>query len=288
MTSHEFFNLELGRFGENVILMKNVLLGIIVMAITWILILFLRKMILQPRFIIDKVDAKRRNSVFLIIKFLGWTISVFIAIKVMGFEITALLFGSTALLIGLGLGLQNIFKDFVSGLFLLFEGSLKIGDIVEFDGIVGKVLEINLRSSEILTRDDVTIIIPNSKFIVEKVTNWSHGSDDVRFTVNVNVAYGSDVERVFYCLEQTMEENSYISKTPKNYVRFKNFGESALEFELIFWSKHGFIIDNVKSDLRRIVYKKLANEGLNIPFPQRDIYIKEMASTFKDKSGDKV
>ena len=276
MTWSEFFNLHLGKFGNNEIIMKNVILGVLVMGATWIAILILRNVILKPRFIINKIDAKRRNSVFLIIKFVGWVISVFVAIKVMGFEITALLFGSTALLIGLGLGLQNIFKDFVSGLFLLFEGSLKIGDIVELDGIVGRVMEINLRSSEILTRDDVTIIIPNSKFIAEKVTNWSHDNENVRFTINVNVAYGSDVEKVFECLESAMSENKFISKNPSYFVRFRNFGDSALEFEMIFWSKHGFVIDNVKSDLRRIVYRKLAENGLAIPFPQRDVHIKGM------------
>jgi small-conductance mechanosensitive channel len=231
-------------------------------------------MILKPRFIIDKIDAKRRNSVFLIIKFVGWVVSIFLAIKVLGFEIQALLFGSTALLIGLGFGLQNIFKDFVSGLFLLFEGSLKIGDIVEVDGTIGKVMEINLRSSEILTRDDVIIIIPNSKFIAEKVTNWSHDNESVRFTVHVSVAYGSDVDKVYECLEEAMKENEHTAKSPEPFIRFAKFGESALEFEMFFWSSATFRIENVKSDLRRSVYKKLAENGLAIPFPQRDVHIK--------------
>jgi small-conductance mechanosensitive channel len=178
------------------------------------------------------------------------------------------------LLVGLGLGLQNIFKDLVSGLFLLFEGSIKIGDVIEADGVVGKVMEINLRSCEVMTRDDVIIIIPNSKFINEKVINWSHDSEKVRFTINVNVAYGSDIQDVFTCLEEAMLENPLVCISPLPFVRFTNFGESALEFEMIFWSNEAFRIENVKSDIRKEVYKRLSERNLQIPFPQRDINIK--------------
>jgi small-conductance mechanosensitive channel len=222
----------------------------------------------------NKIDKKRRISIFLIVKYIGWVISILLALKVLGFDITPLIFGSTAVLIGLGFGLQNIFRDFVSGLFLLFEGSLKIGDVIEADGVIGRVKEINLRSSEVVTQDDVTIVIPNSKFVSEKVVNWSMDNELVRFNVHVNVAYGSDVELVFKCLEDAMEENKNIVHKPVPFVRFQNFGESALEFEMIFWSRSGFVIDNVKSDLRRAVYKKLTENGLAIPFPQRDVTIK--------------
>ena len=288
MTWYGFINQELIHIGDVHISVKNILLGIAVLVGTWVSVWVLRRVILKPRFLIDKIDSKRRNSIFLIIKFIGWGVSIFIAMKVLGVDISALLFGSTAVLIGLGFGLQNIFKDFVSGLFLLFEGSLKIGDVVEVDGTVGKVMEINQRSSEIRTRDDVTIIIPNSKFIAEKVTNWSHDEESVRFTVHVNVAYGSDVEKVFSCLESAMENHKMIEARPIPFVRFTQFGESALEFEMMFWSNNTFRIENVKSDLRRVVYKKLAENNLAIPFPQRDIHIKGMEHmiNFKQKESN--
>ena len=162
----------------------------------------------------------------------------------------------------------------MSGLFLLFEGTIKIGDVIEVDNIIGKVTEINLRSSEIFTRDDMTIIVPNSKFIVEQVVNWSHNEQKARFAVKVNVAYGSDTELVFKCLEETMSENGSVSKKPIPFVRFTDFGESSLNFEMLFYSKNIFRIENVKSDLRRSVYLKLKENGLAIPFPQRDVHIK--------------
>jgi len=229
---------------------------------------------LKPRFIIDKIDEKRRNTFFSITKYFIWIVSGLVALKILGVRIDALIFGSTALLVVLGLGLQNIFKDFISGLFLLFEGSIKIGDVIEVDGVTGKVIEINLRSSEIYTRDDVTIIIPNSRFIVEKVVNWSHDENSVRFKVNVNVAYGSDVNVVIKCLEEAMSEHKQVLKKPQPFVRFTDFAESSLFFEMIFWSNNTFRIENTKSDLRKEVYLKLAENNLSIPFPQRDIHIK--------------
>lgn len=256
--------------------MDKILAGVFVLICTWAAIAVLRRTITKPNFFIDKIGRKRRITIFLIVKYLGWFFSIFISLHIMGADITGLMLGSTAVLVGLGLGLQNIFKDLVSGLFLLFEGSLKIGDIIEADGVVGKVEEINLRSSEVLTRDDVTIIIPNSKFVAEKVVNWSHDNESVRFTIKLSVAYGSDIDTVFSCLEDAMSDHEQVAKTPKPFARFTNFGESSLEFEMMFWSSTTFRIENVKSDLRRTVYKKLAESGLAIPFPQRDIHIKGM------------
>ncbi|MCH2230175.1 MAG: mechanosensitive ion channel [Crocinitomicaceae bacterium] len=276
MNWDDFLNYEIFELGTFKLLMGNLLVGIIVCIGTWLLVTMLRRAIMKPRFIIDKIESKRRMSIFLITKYFIWVIGFAVILEVIGVDLTVFLFGSTALLVGLGLGLQNIFKDLISGLFLLFEGTIKLGDLIEVDGEVGKVMEINLRSSQVLTREDVVIIIPNSRFVIEKVINWSHNDDFVRFSVNVNVAYGSDVEKVFSCLEQAMKQNKAISKKPKPFVRFTEFGESSLQFEMVFWSKQTFLIENVKSDLRRDVYKRLSDNGLNIPFPQRDVNIKGM------------
>ena len=252
----------------------KVLFATLIILGTWAAVAIFRRAITRPNFIADKIDKKRRMTVFLLMKYFGWFISVFISLNVVGINLTALMFGSTAVLVGIGLGLQNIFKDLISGLFLLFEGSLKIGDIIEADGVVGRVMEINLRSSEVMTRDDVTIIIPNSKFVAEKVVNWSHDNESVRFTIGLSVAYGSDVEKVFSCLEETMLSHNAVENSPKPFVQFSNFGESALEFQMLFWSNESFRIEVVKSELRRQAYKNLKESGLAIPFPQRDVHLK--------------
>jgi small-conductance mechanosensitive channel len=289
MNWQEFFNYKLLEIGSFKLLMGNLMIGIAIAIGTWILVATLRRIVIKPRFIIDKIDSKRRVSIFLILKYFIWVISAATILEVLGVKVTMLLVGSTALLVGLGLGLQNIFKDLISGLFLLFEGTIKIGDIIEADGVVGRVVEINLRSSQLQTRDDVTILIPNSRFVIEKVINWSHNNETIRFDVGIGLAYGSDVDAVFECLESAMLENDQILFQPKPYVRFKEFAESSLEFEMIFWSKEMFMIENVKSDLRKDVYKKLKERNLVIPFPQRDLHIKgidkliERANTTKDE-----
>ena len=274
MSWNDFINTQFEIIGGVTIYMDRLLLALLIIASTAIIIYIFKRVITRPTFISDKIDQKKRMTIYLLTKYISWFVIIIVSLKVMGINITALVLGSTALLVGLGLGLQNIFKDLMSGLFLLFEGSIKIGDVIEADGVVGKVMEINLRSCEVMTRDDVIIIIPNSKFVNEKVINWSHDSEKVRFTINVNVAYGSDVEDVFACLEETMLENPLVCISPLPFVRFTNFGESALEFEMIFWSNETFRIENVKSDIRRNVYKRLAERGLQIPFPQRDVNIK--------------
>lgn len=284
MNWDEILDYSLIEFGGFNLLVGELILAVIIIFITWFILVALKRALISPRFIIDKIDGKRRMSIYLISKYIIWVICVLVVLEVIGAKITVLLFGSTALLVGLGLGLQDIFKDVVSGLFLLFEGTIKIGDVIEADGVVGKVVDINLRSSEIKTRDNVSIIIPNSKFIVEKVVNWSHGDDIVRFTINLGVAYSSDIDKVFDTLSETMNDNSLIVKNPKPYVRFTEFGDSSLNFEMIFWSKDTFGIDNLKSDLRREVYKRLTKDGLTIPFPQRDVNIRGMEEFLKSKT----
>lgn len=270
----EINNYEIFQVGNFKLLAGNLMVAIIVALSTWLFIMILRRAILQPRFIIDKINAKRRSSIFLIAKYFIWVISLVVILEIIGIKITVIVVGSTALLVGLGLGLQNIFKDLVSGLFLLFEGTIKIGDIIEADGVIGRVVEINLRSTELLTRDDMTIIVPNSRFVTEKVVNWSHNFERVRFKVEVGVAYGSDVEEVIKVLQESMSSTKEILNDPIPFVRFIDFGESALKFEMIFWSAEPFWIENVKSDLRRTVYKKLNEKGIIIPFPQRVLHVK--------------
>lgn len=281
MTWDDFLNYKLLQLGDFKLIVGNLMIGLVILAITWLSIFLLRKAITRPRFIIDKIDQKRRTSIFLIIKYFVWVIAIVIFMEVIGVKVTVLMVGSTALLVGLGLGLQNIFTDLVSGLFLLFEGTVKVGDILEVDGVIGRVKEINLRSSEIQTRDDMTFIIPNSRFVVEKVVNWSHTSEKVRFIVKVGIPYGSDIDQVEAILLDSMKLIKRIEKTPEAFVRLVNFGDNALEYEMIFWSKYAFESENVKSELRRAVYRKLNEQGLAIPFPQRDVNIRGIDEVVK-------
>jgi small-conductance mechanosensitive channel len=277
----EFLKYELLHFGSFRLIMGNLLMAVLILLSIWLFLFLVRRTIERPRIDPNSLDRKRRHSIFLITKYFVWVIGIVIVLEVLGVKVTILLAGSAALLVGIGLGLQAIFSDFVSGLFLLFEGTIKVGDILEADGVVGRVTEINLRNSKVMTRDGVTIIVPNSKFVVEKVINWTHNADSVRFNVELHVALGSDVEEVIGCLTETLLEHPKVEKDPFPFVRFVSFGESSLDFHLIFWTKEIFLVENVKSDIRRMVYKKLKEKNIVIPFPQRDLHIKTITDDLK-------
>jgi len=209
-----------------------------------------------------------------IVSYTIWIISVIIILNILGVKLTALLTGSAALLVGIGLGLQQTFNDFISGIILLFEGKTKIGDILEVDDHILKLKNIGLRTTECINRDGISIIIPNSKIVTDKVINWTYQEKKTRFRIDVGVAYGSDIELVIKLLEEAAAEHDSI--TDKNLIeaRFIDFGESSLNFQLLFFSLSIFRIEKVKSDIRRTINLKFNQNGIVVPFPQMDVYLK--------------
>ncbi|NJO91557.1 MAG: mechanosensitive ion channel [Chloroflexia bacterium] len=222
-------------------------------------------------------DVSRRTSIFQLTKYFIWVISLSIMFQAIGFSLSIFLAGSAALLVGIGLGLQQIFNDLISGLFILFEGTIKVGDIMEVDGIVGKVEKIQLRSTEFLSRDGMNIIVPNHKFITENVINWSFNNSFKRFDIEVGVAYGTDLEKVKNVLIACAASHPEVINADQAMhplVRLVAFGDSSINFQLLFWSKNIFRIENTRSDLRFAIDKAFKENSINIPFPQRDIHIK--------------
>ncbi len=180
----------------------------------------------------------------------------------------------TPLFIGLGLGLQQVFNDLFSGFILLIEPSIRINDIVEVDGIVARVKELGLRTSKVESREGIVLIIPNHKLVSEKLINWSSNHHVTRFSVKVGVAYGSNVELVKKILIETAWKHQRIKTNPAPFVRFTDFGDSSLDFELLFWSNYLFPIEDVKSDIRFMIDEEFRKHKVQIPFPQRDLHIK--------------
>ena len=218
----------------------------------------------------------KAQSIYQILKYVIYVIAITLFIESLGFNITIFIASLSALFIGLGLGIQNIFNDIVSGFIILLDRSIKIGDIVEIDEtLVGRVIKINLRTSMIITRNDVEVIIPNSKFTNDNVTNWTHNSTRTRFSINVGVAYGSDVQLVEKLLEETINENDMVDKKMPPEVHFVDFGESSLDFVIYFYSNNNFRIERLKSDLRFSIDQKFRDNNVTIPFPQRDVHMKK-------------
>lgn len=247
------------------------------------LFLFGLKKILNGIFKKRGIDKGRRFALFKLVQYFVWTFAAIFMIQAAGFQITILLAGSAALLVGLGLGLQQIFQDLVSGIFILIEGTIQRDDVIEIDGLIGKIVTINLRTSTVLTRDGIMLIVPNHKFIVDNIINWSHSATPTRFKVDVGVAYGSDVQKVTDILMKCALQHDKILKTKENnlypFVRFVDFGDSALLFQLFFWSNDIFPIENTKSDLRYLIDTRFREEGVTIPFPQRDLHFKSGSFT---------
>ena len=222
-------------------------------------------------------DSGRSHAILQILKYVIWLAVILISFETVGIKLTLLLAGSAALLVGLGLGLQQIFQDIMSGVAILFEGNLKVGDIVEIqDNLIGRVIEIGLRTSKIETRDNIIMVVPNSKFVTDIVINWSHNEKKTRFHVDVGVAYGSDVEKVSKVLLQCALAQDKILPSPNPFVRFNDFGDSSLDFQLFFWTTETFSVEFIKSEIRFNIDAAFRKNGIHIPFPQRDVYVKSM------------
>lgn len=223
------------------------------------------------------IDIGKGFAIYKIIKYVIYTMCAMIMLEVMGVKVTILLAGSAALLVGIGLGIQQIFYDVFSGILLLFEGTISVEDVIEVEGVVGKVERIDIRTSIIRTRDDITIIIPNSKIIGENVINWTHNKNATRFNINVGVAYGSDLDLVKQLLEQAAVNHTKVLTEHDVMVRFENFGDSSLDFNLFFWIdqvENMFRVDAIKSDIRFEIDRLFRENNVTIPFPQRDVHMK--------------
>ncbi|MGL1889068.1 MAG: mechanosensitive ion channel [Reichenbachiella sp.] len=269
----EILHLKLLHIGDFQIMVYHILAIIGLFIATRLTLLLLRRFFNRQ---IDNqtFDGGRALAFYQIIKYVLIVVSIGFGLEMIGIKLTLLLAGSAALLVGFGLGIQQLFNDLVSGLVLLFEGTVSVGDIVEIEGLVGKITEINMRTSEVVTRDSIMIIVPNSKLVGDNVTNWTHNRQLTRFKVNVGVAYGTDLEQAEELITTAALSHKEIAKSPAPFARFIDFGNSSLDLEVFFWSKNMWGIENIKSDIRLSIYKAFNNNDISIPFPQRDLHIK--------------
>lgn len=251
------------------------LVGILLIILLTLIILWIIKKILFRRGKRNKIDIGNSYALFQIIKYIIWVISIGLILETVGIKVTLLIAGSAALLVGIGLGLQQTFNDVISGIILLTERSIKIGDILEIDGDVVKIQNIGLRTSKGLNRDEIAIIIPNSLITTNKVINWSHQTKKTRFRINVGVAYGSETDLVVKVLEESVLEHPDIDNKNLIEARFLDFGNSSLDFQVLFFSEHVFRIEKVKSDIRKIINRKFIENNIRIPFPQLDLHMKK-------------
>ena len=214
-----------------------------------------------------------------IAKYVIYVFAIITSLKALDVDLTLLLTGSAALLVGIGLGLQDVFKDMFSGIVLLFEGNVHVGDIVEIsnggksEAIVAKILKINVRTTQIETRDGNVLIIPNAKLTQEFVENWSHGSELSRFRITLVVDYGTNTELVSRLLKQAALGHPKVRKSHPVDVRLSNFGNFGLELELIFWADQSWDINYYKSEIRYEIDRLFREYKITIPYPQTTVHL---------------
>ena len=260
--------------GLSLSLVQIFLLIALLIAVFWIS--SRTKRFLFNRFLVNSgLDRALQYAISQIVSNVVLVVGIFIVLENTGIHLGALTVFAGAVGVGVGFGLQNIASNFISGLVILAERPITIGDRVEVAGLAGQVQQIRARSTVILTNDNIAMIVPNTKFIDSPVTNWTYGDPRVRFRIPVGVAYGSDVNKVREALIAAGKENEHTLTDPAPSVFLEKFGESSIDFELVVWSREmSHRPSRFRSDLNFAIEEKFREAGIEIPFPQRDLHIR--------------
>lgn len=225
-----------------------------------------------------KLDEERKlkfKSVFSFLNYFVYIIVALITFQNFGINLTGIFAASAALLVGIGLALQTFFQDIISGILILADQTVHVGDIIEIDGKVGRVENIKIRTTRAVTFDNKVLIIPNHKYLTSTLFNWTENGTVLRGSVSVGVSYDSDVQKIKEILLQIANDHPHLIKNPPPKVLFNNFGDSALEFELVFTYNNGFRVNLIESDIRFLLYKKFKENNINIPYPQRVVHLQK-------------
>tara|TARA_Y100000385_G_scaffold291850_2_gene373147 strand:+ start:5466 stop:6746 length:1281 start_codon:yes stop_codon:yes gene_type:complete len=268
------YNLTIGTDNQISIGLSNIIWAILIILIARLFYWIITVIFLQGFYQAKNVDRGVRFALNQLLGYVVFAIGIIIALQHLGINMSLIWAGAAALLVGVGIGLQQTFADFFAGITMLFERSVKIGDVLELENFRGIVKRIGLRTSVLITPEEKRLVIPNSKLTNNKVNNWSQSSRGLRFSVQVGIAYGSDTDLVKKILLDVANKTSGILKTPKPFVRFDDFGDSALVFTLLFFSKSYMHVENIQSDLRFEIDQRFKENNITIPFPQRDVWMK--------------
>ena len=272
---HEVLNYKLLVLKDGSLTVGALIALLLMLGAVIVLEAFLRRYLLRRLLRRTRLDASLQFAIAKITGYAFIALGFYISLQVVGLNLTSLAFLAGAVGVGLGFGLQNIVHNFVSGLIILAERPIAIGDRIEVGGVAGQVRQIRLRSTTVVTNDNIAYIVPNSDFITHTVINWSHGDLRVRIRLRVGVAYGSDTRKVEQLLLEVARSHPKVLKEPPPSVFFNGFGDSALDFELGVWtSEMTFQPRRFKSDLYFAMEQKLREHNIEIPFPQRDLHLR--------------
>ena len=223
----------------------------------------------------SSVELGVRLAIGAIVRYIIIAVGLIVILQTTGIDLSTVTILAGALGVGVGFGLQNITNNFVSGFILLIERPIKVGDRIEVGPVTGDVVNISLRATTVVTNDNIAIIVPNSEFVSSRVTNWSYTDRDVRFNFPVGVSYRSDPELVCRLLLQVADQHAGVLKDPKPDALLLEFSDSALNFVLRVWTKQYSTTPGVlRSELNFMISKTFKDQGIEIPYPQRDLHIR--------------
>lgn len=262
----DFLNYKIS-LGDNLELTpKLIFITVFAFFVTWFVLRLFKRIVYRTL----SEDAKLKFSgIFTFVNYFVYVVVVLITFDTLGIKVTALFAASAALLVGVGLALQTFIQDIISGIFIIADQSVNVGDIVEVDGQVGRVVNITLRTTRAVNRENKVLIIPNHKFLTSILFNWTENGSLTRELIHVGVAYNSDMDKVTALLTGIAANHPKVLKNPPPKVLFNNFGDSSLELTLVFTMNRSFEANAVKSDLRFNILARFRKEGIEIPFPQR-------------------
>jgi small-conductance mechanosensitive channel len=281
LKSLEWLNVAI-QFGQVKIALADILLAIAVLLAGIVATRLFQRWLSGRALPRTKLNPSVQASIVTLIGYVGFVLAIALALGRLGVALENIALVAGALSVGIGFGLQSIVSNFVSGLILLTEQPIRVGDWIVVEGAEGIVRHIHIRATEVETFDRATVLVPNTQLISGVVKNWTRANTLGRVTISVGVSYGSDPERVRDLLLQVAREHERVLGTPEPYVLFTQFGDSSLDFEMRCVIVDVRQILSVRSDLYFAVLRKFREANIEIPFPQRDIHIRSGALAAAD------
>jgi small-conductance mechanosensitive channel len=267
----DFFNYQIKIGSDIIVTPKSILIIIAVFFLTSLLLKLFRRIVFKT---LNSETKFKFRSIFSFLNYFVYLIVILITLDNVGVNVNTIFAASAALLVGVGLALQTLIQDVFSGISILADQTVHVGDIIQVDGQVGKVENIMLRTTRAVTRDNKVLIIPNHKFLTSILYNWTENGTLTKESIEFGVAYNTDVELLKEAVIEISKGHPKILKNPEPFLLFEDYGDSALMFQLFFSMNKSFESNIVKSDLRYQIFERLKALNIEIPFPQRVVTLK--------------
>lgn len=281
MTWEEFFNyvrdilnFQLFKVSDAPVTVASVLIFLLLLTVFIVIAAFARRALNRRIFRRLKMDSGTSYTLSRITQYIIITIGVLISFNFVGINLSSLAVIFGLLSVGIGFGLQNVTANFISGLIILFERPISIGDRVMVNDIEGDVMEINIRSTMVRTVNNISIVVPNSEFVSKDVINYSHGDPTYRLDINVGISYGSDLDTVLKALKEVADANESVMRKPEPEVHLIEFGESSWNMQLRTWIPDVKQYPRIRNEINQSIIRTFKKHDIEIPFPQRDLHVR--------------